>query len=145
MDEVPPGPDRRRADDAIADGLLAATLPQAEWTHAAHVAAGYALCRRHGHAEALRRMREAIPRLNEAHGIVNDDVGGYHETLTVFFMAALADAVGRGATLDDAEAALPRDAALAWWSRERLFAVEARRAFVEPDRARPPFPLLPEG
>lgn len=143
MDEMRSRPARRRSPDAIADCLLDATLPQDEWTHAAHLAAGYALCRRLGHAEALRRVREAIPRLNEAHGVVNDDAGGYHETLTVFYVAALADAVSRGATLADVEATLSRDAALAWWTRATLFSVDARRTFVAPDLALPPFPLLP--
>ncbi len=125
----------------MADGLLAASLPQEAWTHAAHVEAAHVLCRRHGREEALALVRAAIPRLNASHGVANSDSGGYHETLTVFYVAAVADCVDRG--LDERQTldALPRDAPLAYWTRERLYSVQARRGWVPPDVAEPPFPL----
>ena len=81
--------------------------------------------------------------LNDAHGVANSDTGGYHETLSVFFVAAVADAIERGLTIDETIAELDRNAALEWWSEPVLMSVEARRAFVAPDRAAPPFVLQP--
>lgn len=128
--------------DRIADGLLDASLPQAEWTHAAHVTAAHTLVRRLGPAAALVAVRASIPRLNDAHGVPNSDGDGYHETLTVFFMAAVADCVARGLDLDATLQAMTREAPLAYWSRAVLFSVAARRGYVPPDLALPPFPLV---
>lgn len=135
------GEDRPLDPDAVADGLLAATLTKAEWTHAGHLAACVGLVRRLGATAALDTCRRAIPRLNEAHGVVNDDGSGYHETITVFYVAAVAAALARGLAADDVEDELGRDAPLMYWSRDRLLSVEARRGWVEPDRAPLPFPL----
>jgi hypothetical protein len=129
--------------DRIADGLLDGSLPHADWTHAAHVTAAHTLVRRLGPAAALLAVRAAIPRLNDAHGVPNSDDDGYHETLTVFFVAAVADCIARGLDLDATLAAMTRELPLAYWSRAVLFSVAARRGYVPPDVARPPFPLVP--
>ena len=96
------GPDGRHGRNTldaeagrIADGLEQATLPRAEWTHRAHVLAATALVRRHGGAEALARLRLAIPRYNEATGTANTDTSGYHDTLTVFYTWAIERLVDR--------------------------------------------------
>lgn len=127
--------------DRIADGLLDASLPQAEWTHAAHVTAAYTLVRRLGPARALVAVRAAIPRLNDFHGVPNSDDDGYHETLTIFYMAAVADCVARGLDLQATLAAMTRELPLAYWSRAVLHSVTARRGYAPPDVAPPPFPL----
>jgi hypothetical protein len=128
--------------DRIADGLLNATLPQAAWTHAAHVQATYALCRRVGPDAALDAVRDAIPRLNDSHGVPNSDDDGYHETITVFFVSAVADCVARGLDADATLRALPATEPLRYWTRGVLFAVAARRRFVAPDAATPRFVLI---
>jgi len=127
----------------IAAGLLDASLPQHEWTHRGHITATHVLIREHGHDATLAFCRERIPRLNDAHGVENSDTGGYHETLTVFYVAAVADAVARGLTIDETVAELDRDVALRWWSEPVLMSVKARRAFVAPDVAVPPLALSP--
>jgi hypothetical protein len=128
--------------DRIADGLLDASLPQPEWTHAGHVAAAHALVRRLGHTGALAAFRAAVPRLNDAHGVANTDTGGYHDTITVFFIAAVADAVARGLDAPETAVALPPDAPLAYWTRDVLFSVPARHGYVAPDIAAPAFAVL---
>jgi hypothetical protein len=125
--------------DVVADGLLAATLPQEAWTHTAHVSAGWALVRRLGRSAALVAMREAIPRLNESHGVENTDDDGYHETLTMFFVGAIAARVDRGLDAAATLAALDRTAPLQYWSRELLFSPAARRGWVPPDLEPLPF------
>ena len=140
-DRPAPRDDARLDADLYAEGLLAATLTKAEWTHAGHLAACAGLVGSLGATGALDACRRAIPRLNEAHGVVDDDASGYHETITVFYVAAVADALSRGVGADALERELGRDAPLAHWTRERLLSAEARRRWVEPDRAPLPFPL----
>ena len=84
--------------DQIAAGLLDASLPQAEWTHHGHLTAAHVLISAHGPSTTLALCRERIPLLNDAHGVANSDTGGYHETLSVFFVAA-----GTGACCAQAE------------------------------------------
>ncbi len=133
---------RPMTDDALADAVLDATLPQAQWTHAAHITTAHVLVRRLGARPALEALRAAIPRLNDAHGVPNDDGDGYHETITVWFVSAIADAVARGLDVPATLAALPSSAPLAYWSKPVLMSPPARRGWVAPDRAVPPFPLL---
>lgn len=127
--------------DGIAAGLLDASLPQAAWTHRGHVAAAHALIRQHGHARALELLRASIPRLNDAHGVPNTDDDGYHETLTVFFAAAVADCAARGLDADATADAVGADAPLRWWSEPLLRSPAARRGWVPPDLGAPPFAL----
>ncbi|WP_365898132.1 hypothetical protein [uncultured Sphingomonas sp.] len=84
-----------------------------------------------------------IRRFNESVGGVNDDHGGYHETITRAYVAG----VRRYLAEEEAEDLLARVNGLlaapmgqrGWplrfYSRERLFSVAARRGFVEPDLA----------
>lgn len=128
--------------EQIAAGLLDASLPQSMWTHRGHITAAHVLVSEHGPETTLALCRERIPLLNDAHGVANSETGGYHETLTVFYVAAVADAVERGLTIDETVAELDRDAALRWWTEPVLMSVEARRGFVAPDIAAPPFVLV---
>lgn len=129
--------------------LLAAfeglTLPKRAWTHDAHVTVGAIYAWRHGRAEALRRLRIAIPAYNLSVGGENTDTAGYHDTLTAYYAAAAADAAAGAASEREAVARalagedLTRDAPLRYWSRELLFSTPARRGFVAPDLAWPRF------
>ena len=87
-------------------------------------------------------MPKIIRRYNEATGGVNSDTEGYHETITQFYLKAIRAALARlpaGTALWETcnrvigspfgDRAFP----LAFYSRERLFSVEARRHWVEPD------------
>ena len=58
-------------------------------------------------------------------------------------MAAVADCVARGLDLATTLAAMTRELPLAYWSRPVLFSVAARRGYVPPDVAPPPFALAP--
>jgi hypothetical protein len=96
--------------EQIAAGLLDASLPESAWTHRGHITAAHVLVSEHGPKATLTLCRERIPLLNDAHGVENSQTGGYHETLTVFYVAAVADAVQRGLTIDETVAELDRDA-----------------------------------
>jgi hypothetical protein len=133
-------------DEAVADlaaRLLDHSLPKAQWTHAAHLVATLRLVRTRN--ENLERdMPTIIRTYNVAVGGVNDDHNGYHETITQAYLAAIRAFVATlPAGTSDGEAAARLLATplgdkawpLGFWSRARLFSVEARRGWVEPDLA----------
>jgi hypothetical protein len=99
---------------------------------------------RFGPAEALERLRAGIRGLNAAHGNVNSDTRGYHETITRAYVRVIARfllARPAGELLDVSVAALlasplaARDMLARHYSRPLLFSVAARRGWVEPDLA----------
>ncbi len=126
--------------ERIARGLLDRTLPKSAWTHAAHFAAALWLLRDRGDA-AFRDLPPLIRAYNESTGGANTDTAGYHETITVASLrvarAWLAERPGvplHAALAELLASAYGRpDWLLAYWSRERLFSVPARRAWVDPD------------
>src|SRR5579883_2205163 len=73
----------------VGEGFLACSLPRQEWTHAAHFAAALWLMRYRPDLEAAREMPRLIRAYNESFGRVNDDHGGYHETITQASLRAL--------------------------------------------------------
>src|SRR5919205_1588808 len=62
------------------------TLPREEWTHAAHLTVALWHLLEFDWPEAVARVRSGIKRYNAAHGIVTTPTGGYHETLTLFWL-----------------------------------------------------------
>ncbi len=84
---------------------------------------------------------------NDATGVANTDSAGYHETITQASLRAARDFLARheGLPLYAVCNALMRapfgdkDWLLAYWTRETLFSVEARRHWVEPDIKPLPF------
>lgn len=128
--------------EAIGEGLIARTLPRAAWTHAAHVAAAVYLMRRRPDIAPERDMPDLIRAYNRSVGVRNTDTEGYHETITQASLAAVRAAL----TAWPDEMPLHRivnalaagemgrsDWLLSYWSRDRLFGVEARRAWMAPD------------
>jgi hypothetical protein len=128
----------------IGEGLLARTLPRAEWTHEAHLAATTYLLLKRPDVDLDRELPDIIRGFNESVGGVNSDTEGYHETITRAFL--------RGVRLFLTEADLSeplhelvnelllspmgrRDWPFHFYSRETLFSVAARRGFVAPDVA----------
>lgn len=68
----------------------AMTLPKERWTHGAHLLTAAWYMHGLGEAEALDRMRRNVSRYNVAMGGKNTATSGYHETVTAFWMKALA-------------------------------------------------------
>lgn len=138
-------PIRLFADDAavrrVAAGLLDRTLPRAEWTHEAHLAACACLLLEYPDFVAARDLPGTIAAYNVAVGGVNDASQGYHETITQFSIAvvrawladdcagSLAERVNRLLASDRGTRHYP----LRFWSRDLLFSVEARQGWVAPD------------
>ncbi len=117
-------------------------IPATEWTHETHLTVGAWHVVRFGPDGALERLRTGIRRLNAAHGTVDSDTRGYHETITrayVRLIAAFLRARPAGEGLVGSVAALlgsplaARDVLTRHYSRPLLFSVTARRGWVEPD------------
>ena len=128
--------------DALAARFAQATIPAAEWTHHAHLTVGCWHVARFGPAAALERLCAGIRRLNAAHGTIDSDTRGYHETITRAFvrlLAAFLRARPDGEALPVTVVALldsplaAREVLLRHYSKATLFSVAARRGWVEPD------------
>lgn len=129
-------------DDDLWRAFHDRTLPQAQWTHAAHLRVAWLHLARYDLDEAHLRMRAGILRLNATHGLIETPQRGYHETLTRVWLAlvraARSRALGPDSTSLLAEPGLERDAPLRFYRRERLFSIAARAMFVPPDLAELP-------
>ena len=133
---------------AIAEAMMDRSLPKPDWTHAAHVATSVWITARCPHLVPERDMPGLIRAYNEATGVPNDETRGYHATITLASLRATSAFLRgspAGTKLHAACNALlesplgRREWMLAYWSRDRLFSVEARREWVEPDLAGLPF------
>lgn len=131
-------------DDALWTAFHERTLPAASWTHAAHLRMAWMHLARYLLDEAHVLMRVGIIRLNAAHGLVETPQRGYHETITRVWLVLVASARAVDRASDSraflAQHALERDLPLRYYSRERLFSLEARAMFVAPDLAALPAP-----
>ncbi len=133
----------------IGEGLIACTLERPEWTHEAHLAACLWIILERPDIFPERDLPAIIRRFNESVGGVNDETQGYHETITQCFIRSVRLYLGRSRHQPLVEAANGLLAApeghrhwpLRFYSRERLFSVEARLGFVEPDLEALPMPI----
>jgi hypothetical protein len=122
-------------------GLLVRTLRREEWTHEAHLAACVYLLTERPDVDVDAEIAGIISRFNESVGGVNDDQGGYHDTITLAFVAGVRlflreSAVDGLAARVNALLLSPmgrREWPLGFYSPELLFSVAARRGFVAPD------------
>lgn len=118
----------------------ACRLTRQQWTHHAHLTAGFWYLTQRP-LDALDVIRGNIQRHNESVGTPNTDSGGYHESITRLYLAGIAAHIAAhpGLTFAESlqrllESELGQSAwPLAYYSRERLFSVAARRGWVEPD------------
>jgi hypothetical protein len=125
----------------LIDGFENGTLPKEQWTHQAHLLMALWYLWTYSTDEAIPRICEGIQKYNVASGGVNTDTSGYHETLTQFWISVVATFLERNITEMSVEvlahkliqqnyaASLPLD----YYSRERVFSVEARKIWLPPD------------
>lgn len=132
--------------------FLACTLPKPMWNHRAHLRIAYMLLREHpdSFTAALDAIRTGIRAYNNATGVVDMPLSGYHETVTEAWLRILADAITRLGPSTDSEAFLTEQPHLAartllrmFYSRERITSAEAKHAFVDSDVI--PLPPRPPG
>lgn len=126
----------------LVDAFEDCTLPHASWTHAAHLTVAFWYLLHHPLHEATDLIREGIKRYNKSKGILTTPTGGYHETLTIFWIRTVHNylkshnnkehsltALANSLIKTCADAKMPFN----FYSREHLFSSEARANFVEPD------------
>ncbi len=135
-------PDKLPLDlDLLVRQFLNGTLPKEVWTHHAHLRVGLWHVLTLGREEALNSLRRGICRLNEIHGTPNTTTGGYHETITRFYVVLIDrflnstdkdrsfDALAAEFIAKYPDSKVPLD----YYSRELLYSVTARATWVEPD------------
>jgi hypothetical protein len=117
------------------------TLPREEWTHAAHLTVALWHLLQFDWPEAVAHVRRGIKRYNDTHGILTTPTGGYHETLTLFWLRTVRRFLEAERNEARALVSLANELAethdkglpLTHYTRDRLFSPEARAAWVEPD------------
>ena len=131
----------------LGEGLLARTATRDEWTHEAHLAATTYLLLHRPDIDLDAELPGIIRRFNESVGGLNSDTEGYHDTITRCFLQGVRLFLAKprnGEALHEIVNGLllspmgRRDWPLRFYSRERLFSVEARRSHVPPDFAAMP-------
>jgi hypothetical protein len=134
---------RRNVTDAYIESFVQAfefgSLSRPEWTHSRHLIMALWYLRRHGRDEATTLIRDGIRRHNEC----QENVTGYHETITLAWVAVIERFLGVR-DLNVPVSALAgellgqcghKDYLLRFYSRERLSSEEARACWVPPDLA----------
>lgn len=131
----------------IAKGVMALSLPKAEWTHAAHFAAAVWMLE-DPDIDPFADMPGYIRAYNLATGVANTENDGYHETITLaslgaarHFLSMTADDIslhGKVNALLTTDYGQP-DWVLSYWSKEKLFSPEARKTWCAPDKQVLPF------
>lgn len=132
---------------SIGHGFLNRSLPRSAWTHVAHFAAVFWLGEAHPEMDLSKELPHLIRAYNVATGVENTDESGYHATIsTASLRAARFFRSGRLTeplfVTCNALIASPfgiSDWILKYWTRETLFSLPARRAWVEPDLEMLPF------
>lgn len=113
------------------------TLPDAQWTHGAHIAVAVTYLRVMPYDQALVRMRTQINHYNQQF----QDPTGYHETVRVLFLRQIdrqLKAVPANASIAATVNSLASTLDMKWpfqhYSPELLWSDRARHAWVDPDR-----------
>jgi hypothetical protein len=142
IDAVEAAPGRAPDEmERLVKAFEACTLPRSEWTHAAHVTVALWYLVHYSGEEAVMRIRNGIKRYNASQGVAMTMSGGYHETMTLFWIWAVARYLlleGAGRSVEQLAEGLKdclgdKNFPLAYYSRERLMSWEARLSWMEPD------------
>lgn len=123
-----------------------ARIKREDWRHAEHltVACYYAL--HHDYETAHGKMRGGIFSLLDAFGVDLSKEMPYHETLTVFWLRMIFDALKNQSapsltvfTNQILEIGGDKELPLKFYRRETLFSEKARQEYIAPDLIKAPF------
>lgn len=129
--------------EALVHDFETCELPHCLWNHQAHLAVGAWYVSTMPEAEATENMIHGIRRYNHANGVHTSPTGGYHETITLFWLVVAREAmVGlmekydllRRINLFVEQYAARQDLLLSFYDRDRLLSAEARAHWVAPDK-----------
>jgi hypothetical protein len=115
-------------------------LPQTQFHHREHLKVAYIYLRRHGLADALKKIRAGINAINTAHRVPDAPDRGYHETITQAWVRLVDMTLreyGPAETadnfLDQHPQLLEKKALRLFYSKELMMSPRAKAEFVEPD------------
>lgn len=125
----------------VGEGFLARTFPADRHHHREHLIMATYLLVRYPERNWRAELPDLIRAYNVANGGVNDDMRGYHHTMTLAFLTIIEevlDEAGRDDVVAACNAVLTSPATeqnilLRFWSRDVLFSREARLAWIDPD------------
>ena len=130
------------SDDAFLHAFFHEGLANSEFHHRDHLRLGWLQVRRLGASGAEASVVEGIRHFATVHGHGER----YHDTLTRFWVRLVGHAVSHSpeiADFDDFLVAFPllldKNTPLRHWSREAMFAPDARAAWRDPDIVALPF------
>jgi hypothetical protein len=134
-------PNPQESIECLVAQFLNRTLPKKDWTHEAHLRVGLWHVLQFGPDSALELLRRRIQRFNVASGTPNTDNGGYHETITRFYVWLIDRFVGsadRTRPIDQLADDLvqrhgDKELPLRYYSKARLMSLAARQGWIEPD------------
>ncbi|WP_395156845.1 hypothetical protein [Ilumatobacter sp.] len=123
------------------DAFCDLTLPKSDWTHGAHLRVCWAaLTTTRDPAATVELLRQTIRAYNTATGVENTATSGYHETLTQYFVGAVASLSPTSILEVVGSSRCSTQAPLRHWSRTLLFSPKARATWIEPDETPLPWP-----
>lgn len=138
-------PDFLETEETLTDFLESfeqGTWPKSAWTHAEHVAVAACYLIESPDQDAAALMRRGIVHYNQCVGTINSDHSGYHETITLFWLAVvkarlreLVDDLPRveAVRILVTDLAPQRDLFREYYSFDVVRSVDARRSWIEPD------------
>lgn len=115
------------------------TISRDDWKHAEHLTVALFYLSHHDYDTAYGKMRSGIFNLLKAFEVDLKKEMPYHETMTVFWLRAVADFANskNGASMlektNELVEKFDKDYPLRFYSRELLFSEEARAKFIEAD------------
>ena len=128
--------------EELVRGFEDCTLPKSEWHHQAHLVVAIWYVSFLPEVEATERVIAGIQRYNRAKGTTTAINGGYHETLTLFWLAIAQHFVSNA---DPGTSFVQRvndfveqygdrkDLIREYYSNEHICSCRARQTWVEPD------------
>lgn len=129
---------RSVGDEIFIQAFEDATLPFEDWTHEAHLRMAWNYITEYGKEGAIPHIRLGIQNFNEQN---KDKVKfGFHETITMFYIAEVAHAIKKSPGVSSFEEFLERNRYLLdktviaqYYSHNHLYSDTARHQFVQPD------------
>ncbi|MES1249310.1 MAG: hypothetical protein ABUL46_01430 [Chitinophaga rupis] len=118
------------------------TLQKEQWTHTAHFTVALWYCTQFPLPQAVQKIRKGIQTYNVSSGGANTDTSGYHETITLFYIATISHyLIIHGITeLTDGQITLflqqpflAKSYIHQYYQTDRLMSKEARHTWTPPD------------
>jgi hypothetical protein len=126
------------SDARFLDAFLRGEIDGPMFSHADHVRVGFAALRIHGFSTAAHHLSVALKAMAARAG----NPAAYHETITVAFLAIIAERSGAGAFADFEAFAcansdlMEKSVLNRWYTPDRLGMDLARRTFLLPEMVR---------